>query len=656
MTGYPAISDYAIIGDCRSAALISRTGSLDWLCWPRFDSPAIFAALLDRTRGGHWSITFHDLRASTRRYLPDTNVLETRFECASGVAVLTDLMPVASEQFKREHLFPDHEIVRQIVCESGEVEIEFEFCPRVDYGRDRPTLRPSGALGIRAEVCGGMLWLRSSVPLHSCGRGADALFKLHAGESAQFSLSYSEEAPAVLCPLGHSMRQAIERSMQWWRDWVSGSKYDGPARDAVMRSALTLKLMSYAPSGAIIAAPTTSLPERMGGDANWDYRYCWLRDAALTVRALLGLGFEAEVEAFMSWLLHATRLTQPQLEILYTIYGERAPRERTLDYLEGYAGSRPVRVGNEARIQLQLDVYGEVVDAVAQWALSQQRVALQVADAAKKREHDAKHPQGAALLQEGELRFDRTTQKVLVGFGRYVCEHWREPDEGIWEPRGPRQHHTHSRLLCWTALDRLVTLVEKGLLKDAPMQQFSQERAAIARQIHERAWNQQLGAYTATLNGEDMDASLLLMSWYGFEHADTPRMRSTYAQLRAQLGAGDLIRRNLADQGEGAFGICSFWEVEHLAVGGGSLEEATDLFERLLRYQNDLGLLAEEFTPKTGAALGNFPQAFTHVGLISAAIALQERAAGVQSVKQRSQGTGEKTAAMPSPQEHKEVA
>src|SRR6266404_4289386 len=525
-TRYPAIADYALIGDCRGAALVSRAGSIDWLCWPRFDSPAVFAALLDQERGGRWRIAPTDLhdndvhnngtRNITRRYVGESNGLATRFECAGGAAVLTDLRPAASEEFKDAHLVPDHEIVRQIECERGEVEFELEFAPRADFGRKPLRLRISGCLGICAHSGRGTYWLRGSVPISLGELGdAHARFRLRAGESAQFSLTYSEDAPAVLTALGEPVRAAIARSVAWWEQWVGRVRYDGPARDAVIRSALALKLMSYAPSGAIIAAPTTSLPERIGGDLNWDYRSCWLRDAALTVRALLGLGF-----------------------------------------------------------------------------------------------------------------------------GRYVAEHWQQPDEGIWEPRDGREHHTHSRLLCWTALDRLVTLAERGIVNGAPVAAFRRERERIACNLHERAWNPQRNAYAARLGGDKMDAALLLLPWYGFEHADSPRMRGTYRQLRQQLGAGELIYRYRPNGGEGAFGICSFWEAEYLALGGGSLPDATELFERLLRLRNDVGLLAEEYDPATGDALGNFPQAFTHVGLISAALAIADRAAGRRTLEHREHGAG----------------
>ncbi len=601
------IQDYAIIGDCRGAALIGRDGSLDWLCWPRFDSPAIFARLLDRDRGGHWQIGPCPPGRIKRRYVGNSNVLETLFDTPSGTAVLIDLMPVASEEYKRRVIIPDHEILRQIECVSGEVQVEANFQPRSGYGLSPVKIRDGGKLGLRMEVGRGVYWLRST---HSVKAGRDtvhAQFRLRAGERAQFSLSYTEDAPAVLPYLGEKATERIRTSQRWWEEWAARAKYGGPYREAVIRSALILKLLTYASSGAVIAAATSSLPERIGADLNWDYRYCWLRDASLTVRALIGLGYWEEAHAFLSWMLHATRLTQPELRIVYTVFGENAPQERELHYLQGYLDSRPVRIGNEARSQLQLDVYGEVVDAAAQFAFHGHR-------------------------------FDRVTQRVLINIGKFVAANWRCPDEGIWEPRSGRQHHTHSRLLCWTALDRLHKLASDGLLEHAPAQQFAEEREAIRKNIRDQGWNSDLRSYVSTLGGHELDASLLLLSWYGFERAGCERMQQTYSAIDAALRAGPgLLYRYKREPAEGAFGICSFWEAEYLALGGGSVQDTRATFEQLLHYANDLGLYAEEVDAGSGDALGNYPQAFTHVGLINAALSLHEREQGVQQLAHRKQ-------------------
>ncbi|MGH9636372.1 MAG: glycoside hydrolase family 15 protein, partial [Candidatus Angelobacter sp.] len=454
------IRDYAAVGDCRSAALVSRYGSLDWLCWPRFDSPSIFAAILDKDKGGYWSISPAEPSQFERAYIRASNVLETHFICTTGRATLTDLMPVASEEFKRQHMLPDHELLRQIVCTEGEIKLEVAFCPRPYYGAREVEIQNLGAHGLRLEIGRGAYLLRSSVPLKIQANEVRAEILIREGDVLRFSLSYSEESPAVLPALGESASASIERSVRWWQEWAAKVKYRGPYREAVVRSALALKLLAYAPSGAITAAVTTSLPERIGGSLNWDYRYCWLRDASLTVRSLLGLGYMEETESFMTWMLHATRLTQPRLRVLYNVFGGIAPREKELD-LAGYFDSRPVRIGNDARHQLQLDVYGEVIEAAAQYA-------------------------------QRHGHFDRTTQKVLIGFGKYVATHWSLTDEGIWEPRSGGAHHTHSRLLCWTALDRLLALSDKGFLDGVPRQQFELERGRIRQQIEHRAWNERL--------------------------------------------------------------------------------------------------------------------------------------------------------------------
>lgn len=599
---YPDIGDYAIIGDCRSAALISKYGCIDWLCWPRFDSASIFAALLDRERGGYWKISPTDAFSSEREYLKGSNVLQTRFQTSSGMVALTDLMPVRDTT--NSLMVPDHEIVRQISCIAGVVEIEIELVPRANYGETITPVRQFGKLGIRMGNGYGVYWLRGTVPMKVDGSSARSKATLRAGETVLFSLSYTENAPAVLPPLEH-IPQRIETCIKWWQGWTAQGQYEGHYRDEVIRSALALKLMIFAPSGAIVAAPTTSLPERIGGDLNWDYRYCWLRDASLTIRALIELGFWAEATTFLDWMLHATRLTQPELRILYTLYGNRPPRERESEVLRGYRGSGPVRIGNAARDQVQLDVYGEVVDAAAQFA-----------------------------FHGGEL--DSEMQKALVGFGDYVVKHWDAPDEGIWEPRTGVRNHTHSRLLCWTALDRLISLNEKGKLKRIPLDEYKKQAEAIRKQIQQRAWNERVQSYVSELDGDKVDSSLLLLSWYGFEKPDGPRMQATYRRLRERLSTPEgLLYRSEDLPPEGTFAICSFWEAEYLALGGGTVQQTHDLIKTLNAHRNDLGLYGEEIDGNTGQALGNFPQAFTHVGYIGAALSLMQREKGEQQLGHR---------------------
>jgi GH15 family glucan-1,4-alpha-glucosidase len=597
---FPKIGDYAVIGDCRSAALVSKQGSIDWLCWPRFDSPSIFAALLDRKRGGHWSISPVGAYSVSRQYISDTNILLTNFVTSTGHLVLSDLMPVR----ENTELVPDHEIVREAECKSGEVEILVQLAPRGNYGDAAPKLEQRGHMGLRFCCGRGVYWLRGNVPLTHTKNTAWLRHKLRAGEKLLFSLSYTENAPAILPDLDQ-IQHRISVCANWWKEWVAQMRYEGEFRDEVVRSALTLKLLIYVLSGAVVAAPTTSLPERIGGSLNWDYRYCWLRDASLTIRAMLELSYLDEAAQFLDWMLHATRLTQPKLRVLYTVFGNSAPREHESKILHGYKASAPVRIGNAARGQLQLDVYGEVVDAASQY-----------------------------VFHGGTL--DREMQKVLIGFGNYVLKHWDEPDEGIWEPRNGRDNHTHSRLMCWTALDRLVSLAEQGKLKGANLEEYKRNRDAIQKQICARAWNERLQSYVSVLDGEDLDASLLLLSWYGFEKADSPRMQATYQAIRKSLGTKDgLLYRYRANPPEGTFAICSFWEAEYLALGGGKSDECRQLMKSLFRYRNDLGLYGEEIDAETGDALGNFPQAFTHIGLIGAALSLDQRVKGEQQLAHR---------------------
>lgn len=594
---YPPIGDYAIIGDCRTAALVSREGALDWLCLPRFDAPAIFAALLDRRRGGTFAVRPTAPFQATRRYLDDTNVLETTFTTDRGRVRLRDLMPVASEDDKRRALRPDHAVLRVVEGLAGEVEVEVVCDPRPRYGAVTRSAEDRGPLGFWWTHGPEALVLRSEIPLrpdpHHAGVRGRA--RLGPGDRRVVALAYAHREPAVLPVLGDAAEQQLGETVRWWRGWVARCPYDGPYRGPVIRSALTLKLMTYAPSGAIVAAPTTSLPERIGGVRNWDYRYCWVRDASLTLRALLDLGYEDEARAFLAWTLHSTRLTWPELQVLYDVHGASRVPERELDHLEGYAGSRPVRVGNDAGRQLQLDVYGEVIDAVFEF------------------------------VRRGG-RLDRTTGRMLVGLGETVCRRWREPDEGIWEIRSGRRHHTYSKAMCWVALDRLIRLSQGGHLR-APVERFSRKRDAIRAEVERRGYNPRLGSYVSVLDGEELDASLLLLARYGWADPADPRLQATCARVHERLGAGGLLYRYLDPDGlppgEGAIGIASFWAVD-CRCRQGDIAGAAAAFERLCGLANDVGLFAEEIDPDTGAQLGNFPQAFTHVGLIDAALTLAQ--------------------------------
>jgi GH15 family glucan-1,4-alpha-glucosidase len=592
-----AIEDYGVIGDCRTAVLISRAGSVGWLCLPDFSSPSVFADILDRSVAGQFSIKPHGEFKTTRRYVDKTLVLETTFEGSQGAVRLTDVVPVLDGA---ESLQPMREILRIMEGLSGELDLEICVEPRPNYGRTKPQTRDRGRLGWSYSWSNELLSVRSDVPLSRAGEALQASVRIRAGERVCLSLCYVKADLGVLPLLGRDAAERLERTIKWWQGWSDRCTYDGPYKNAVLRSALTLKLLNFSISGAIVAAPTTSLPEAVGGERNWDYRYCWLRDAGLTMQAFIGLGCHGEARAFLSWLLHATRLTWPELQVVYDVYGLTRLQEGELAHFEGYRGSRPVRIGNGAYSQQQLDVYGEVVFA---------------ADA---------YVNGGGTLEPVECR-------MLEGFGKVVVKKWREADHGIWEVRGEPKQYTFSKLMCWLALDRLLDLHEKGALALGKLaEQFRQEREAIADVIEQQGFNAEIGSYVGELGGSAVDASLLLMPCVGYKQADDPRIVSTYRRISQRLGRNGLLYRyergsdSLGSE-EGAFGICSFWAVHHLACRG-DLNEAKRLFEHVLSFANDLGLFAEEIDPDTGAALGNFPQAFTHVGLINAAIAMEQAA------------------------------
>lgn len=589
----PSIGDYALIGDCRCAALVSRDGSIDWLCLPHFSGAAVFAALLDRHRGGHFAVhPAHDY-AVYRRYLGDTAVLETTFVTPGGTVRLTDAIPIAGEQ---RELQPQRECLRRIEVTSGTVDMEIDYAPRPDFGRAGVRLQPRGAFGWSCQYRNELFLLHSDIPLHPTGDGnLSTSIRLRAGDRRYLSLAYTQSEIGVIPPLGGHADERIAATLRWWRAWTDRCVYDGPYRATVLRSAVTLKLLAYALSGAVIAAPTTSLPEAIGGVRNWDYRYCWLRDASLTLRAFIDLGYHDEGDFFFHWLLYNTRLTWPRLQVLYDVYGESRIPESELAHFEGYRGSRPVRLGNGAWNQLQLDIYGAVAMAV----------------------HDF-------VVRGGRLEAD--AGRLLAGLGKTVCQFWREPDQGIWEIRGRRRHYTYSKLLCWTALDRLIRLHELGEVS-CPVERFRGARHDLRLAIDTHGYNRRLGAYTSVFGGREIDASLLLMPHFGYLEARDPRMRGTFELIERHLTRGALVYRyhpaldGIAG-GEGAFGICSFWAVEYLARAG-EIGRAVERLEQMLAYANDLGLYAEEVEPVSGAALGNYPQAYTHVGLINAVLAIE---------------------------------
>jgi GH15 family glucan-1,4-alpha-glucosidase len=596
--GFRPIEDYAAIGDCASVALISRLGSIDWLCWPQFDSPSIFASILDRKKGGRFRISPTTVCDISRRYVGDTNVIETTFKTDGGSLRLTDLMPVDDFDAYDQQLWPDHSIIRKVECTGGEVEVELLFEPRLEYGQVVPTIEKRGDQGYYINHKDAVYVVRTDIPVaHESDRSRlKSTFTMTAGETRQFVLSMDRHEPAVLLPLGQPVEAMIKRTLDYWEWWSGKCRYVGPHRDAVIRSALAIKLMTYSRSGAVVAAATTSLPEGIGGVRNWDYRYCWLRDAGLSLRALFDLGFSSEGEAFFSWMLHSAKRTLPDIHIMYDVYGNVDLEEMEMDHLEGYEGSKPVRVGNGAYDQLQLDTYGEVAVAAFEFV---------------------KH--GHTL--------DASQKRMLAKVGDALIERWHKPDEGIWEIRNEQKHHTYSKVMSWATVDRLIRLHEHGDL-EIDLDRYKKERKKIRADIEENGVDKELGAFVNAYGTQEMDASLLLIPDYGFVEADDPRMLKTFDLIQEQLSDGCLLYRYKYDDNlpgeEGAFGICSFWDEEYLARLG-RVDEAMDHFEQMLEYANDVGLYAEQIDPKTGRHLGNFPQAFSHVGLINALLMIAHK-------------------------------
>jgi GH15 family glucan-1,4-alpha-glucosidase len=589
---YTPIEDYAIIGDCRSAALVSRRGSLDWLCWPRFDSPALFAAMLDPEQGGRFSISPAEVLDVKRHYEPDSNVLITDFSTSQGRVRLTDLFFAAAEDYKRRHFLPQAMIIRRVECLEGEVTLDVEISPRPDFGRSRPRLRQAGANAWTLGLDGGLVVCTGSLPLQPTDEGLAGRKRITAGEERLLVMAYSEQGPAVFPPLGE-MGGLIQETKVYWQRWAQRVVYDGPHRAATVRSALALKLLTYAPSGAVVAAPTTSLPERAGAAYNWDYRFCWLRDASYTMNALVRLGMHDEAYAFLQWLLHATRQTRPRLQVMYSVLGKPALPEQELGHLSGYGGSRPVRTGNAAHSQLQLDVYGEVLNAAR------------------------------IFNQNAGTRLSRDERSFLKGCAHYLLENWQRPDSGIWETREGLWHFVHSKAMAWLAADSAAVMSEAGLL-DCNPETIREAAAEIVRVTRARGFNEDLQSFTATFDGADLDASVLALPIVGFESAKTERMASSIETIRRTLARDELVFRHkrAETEGEGAFLLCSFWLVQCLALQG-EIAEARRLFDRLCERSNDVGLYSEEIDPDSGAFLGNFPQAFTHIGLINAALELQ---------------------------------
>jgi GH15 family glucan-1,4-alpha-glucosidase len=529
----------------------------------------------------------------TRRYAEGTNVLQTTWEHAGGRLRVSDCLVVLERG--DTGLEPERELVRLVEALDGSTEVELVFAPRPDFGRRPP--RIAWRHGCWTAGTGNPLYLlRTGIPLEPEADGATlrGSISLSAGGRRSVSLSSASHGPAVVPGLTDDAAEKCDRTVRWWRGWSERCTYDGPYRDAVLRSVLALKLLQFSLSGAVIAAPTTSLPEAIGAGRNWDYRFCWLRDAAFTLRAFSDLGFHDEGADFFGWLMHATRMTQPRLRVLYDVFGRASPPEREVPHFSGYRNTRPVRIGNGARNQLQTDVYGYVIAAA--------------------RAHVAA---GNAL--------DPWEARALGRFGAAVCDVWREPDNGIWEFRNGRRHNTWSKVACWSALNDLLALAEDGLVR-VDRRRFERERGEIRRTVMEHAYDSVLGSFVGAFGHRYLDAALLLMPRYHFIEADDPRMVSTFDRIVQRLGDGPVIRRydggaDGMEGHEGSFLICSLWAVDYLARAG-RIGEAKGRMARILELRNALGLLSEEIDVTDGTFLGNFPQAFSHSGLINAAVAI----------------------------------
>ena len=581
-----AIEDYALIGDTRTAGLVSRSGSIDWLCLPRFDSGACFASLLGEPRHGRWSI--HPIDGSVcstrRRYRDDTLVLETELVTETGIVRVVDCMPPGED-------IPN--VVRLVEGVEGEVSMRMELIVRFDYGWIVPWVRTiEGVL----HAVGGpdALILRTPVRHHGENLMTVADFEVRRGERVPFVLTWHPSNAPEPGPL--DVDAVISDAEAWWKKWSARCTYEGPWRDAVIRSLITLKALTYSPTGGIVAAATTSLPELLGGVRNWDYRYTWLRDATFTLYALLLGGYPEEACAWREWLLRAVAGAPDQLHAIYGVAGERRLTELTLDWLPGYAGSSPVRVGNAAVEQLQLDVYGEVMDVF----------------------HQARR----AGIPPDPFAW-RVQHKILD----FLESKWREPDEGLWEVRASRQHFTHSKMMAWVAFDRAIKAVE-AFGADGPLERWRKIRTAIHDDVCAKGFHRDKQAFTQAYGSSALDAALLLAPLVGFVRPDDPRMISTVSAIERELLEDGLVVRYHTHEcddglppGEGVFLLCSFWLADNYALVGRTAE-ARALFERLLALRNDVGLLSEEYDPAARHLLGNFPQAFSHVGLINTAFNL----------------------------------
>jgi GH15 family glucan-1,4-alpha-glucosidase len=592
------IEDYALIGDCHTAALVGRDGSIDWLCFPRFDSGACFAALLGTHEHGRWLLSpANEIKSIQRRYREGTLVLETDYETQEGAVTLVDCMPPRSKEA---------DLVRLIVGRRGQVRMRMQLVIRFDYGSIVPWVRAENN-GIHAVGGPDIVVLKTKVALQSEGPTVTAEFTVSEGERIPFVLMWHpshEPTPAIV-----DAEKMITQTEQWWQKWSNRCTYQGPWRDAVLRSLITLKALTYAPTGGIVAAVTTSLPEQIGGVRNWDYRYCWLRDATFTLYALMIGGYTEEAEAWRDWLLRAVAGSPSQINIMYGLAGERRLTEFALNWLPGYEDSAPVLIGNAAHRQFQLDVYGEVLDALH-------------------------------LARRAGKEPDENAWRVQTALIEFLESAWTEPDEGIWEVRGPRRHFTHSKVMAWVAVDRTVKSIERFGLP-GNLERCRKLRAAIYEEVCQKGFDPKRNTFVQSYGDKDLDSSLLMIPLVGFLPPSDPRVQGTVHAIERNLMRDGLVARYSTKPeldglpaGEGVFLACSFWLADNFALLGRQ-DDAVRLFEHLLDLRNDVGLLSEEYDPFKRRLLGNFPQAFSHVSLINTATNLS-RYAGPAEDRQHS--------------------
>ena len=578
------IEDYGLIGDCETAALVGRDGSIDWLCWPAFDSDACFAALLGDRKNGRWLIAPADkVKKTSRRYWDNTLILETRFETESGTVALIDFMPPRGNA---------SDVVRLVRGVSGRVKMRMELIIRFGFGGDIPWVRKSEDGSALLAVCGqDMTVLRTPVETRGQDFTTVADFEIGEDETVPFVLTYGPSHLPVPKPINPA--HALHESEEFWIEWCSRCSYEGGHRDLVMRSLITLKALTYAPTGGIVAAPTTSLPEKLGGSRNWDYRFCWLRDATFTLLALMNSGYTEEALAWHNWLLRAVAGSPALMQIMYGIMGQRRLLEWEAGWLAGYEGAKPVRVGNAAHAQLQLDVYGELIDAFYQSRMAKLE------------------------LYEGSWSVECTVLE-------HLAKQWDQPDHGIWERRGAGRHYVFSKVMAWVAFDRGIKSVETFGLK-APLDKWRGLRETIHRDVCEKGFDRELNAFVESYGSKMLDASNLLLPAVGFLPPSDPRIRGTIAATEKYLVREGFVLRHdprevLAETQpiEGAFLACTLWLADACVLAG-EIEKAQDLFDRVVKVANDLGLLAEEFDTGAGRQTGNFPQALTHIALINTA-------------------------------------